>query len=338
MLKQLLAGEALLAGNSSSVDVPRLNLLALTPGQQAFVEAYLPKRRYNATSINQFNYALFAPGNLGLKYDASATLSAAETFAQGRGNCLSISFLVASMLRYGGFRVHFQEVMTAPSWSPTNTSDSYQITRHVNVVVKLPTSGREMTLDFNRSRETAIERIRSKRLSDAEAMAQYYNNHAVNYMFEGDVARALGYFRKALLLAPKDASIWSNVGVLYRRAQLTAEAEAAFLHAIDLDASTLSPINNLVTLYARTGQAEKAEEYRRLVQAWRDKNPYYRLQLAQRAFAEQRFIDARRHVDFVISELDGNEQALLLRQAIEQKLQRAFLDSSRQHPQQCPAC
>ncbi len=311
--------------------LPDIDILAIDAAAKHFVDSFLPeseiRKGFDAYAIQHFVNAVFAPGMLGLQYNSSATYTAQETFEKGNGNCLSAALLLASMLRYAGNDVYFQEVMVAPNWDRLSDDNrygdtSYKVTRHINIVSKLSSRSRvtyasntevgksanTVTIDFNRTNAGIVNQRRAIRktvkLTDKEVFAQYYNNLAVEFMAVGNKRDAFNYYRKALDLSPRDPSLWSNLGVLYRRYQHYGVAEAAFLQALRLDSNSYSAMNNLVSLYTAIGAEKEKQYYLATIQNWRNRNPYYRYVLAQEAFRQSRFNDAQRHLDFVIRALE----------------------------------
>ena len=62
----------------------------------------------------------------------------------------------------------------------------------------------------------------------------------------------------ALQLSPQMSHLWVNLGVVYRRADQHQAAEAAYLHALEVDSFDRSAMNNLMVLY---DLLDREEEY-----------------------------------------------------------------------------
>ena len=87
-----------------------------------------------------------------------------------------------------------------------------------------------------------------------------YVNLAVMAQQRGDPARALGFLRQALLLAPADARICSNLGSLLDDLGEKAEARPLLEKAVQLRPDLAEARINLGVLLAQTGELERALE------------------------------------------------------------------------------
>lgn len=280
-LDELLRGTPLdLAGDTANI-VAEEEVLGVSAEMQDFLNAHVSRTADRATRLRQLAYAIVSEGSFGLEYDET-TRTAAETFRTQRGNCLSFSNMFVAMARRADLDVYFQEVDTPPDWSFRD--EAFVLNRHVNVVVDLGVDG-EHVVDFNMDDfRTSYDR---RRISDARALAHFYNNMAVERMRVGDSASALLYFRRAIGHDPAFSPAWTNLGLLYWREGHPAHAEAAYLQALKADGRDLVAMSNLASLYERRGDHERAATYRDRVIDHRQRNPYYRFQLAREAFLAQ---------------------------------------------------
>ena len=71
-------------------------------------------------------------------------------------------------------------------------------------------------------------------------------------------------------------------------------------------------MSNLASLYQRRGDRERAAEYRSWVSGHRERNPYYRLQLARTAFEAQDYDAAIRHLNYAIRRKKNEDQLFFL--------------------------
>jgi Tfp pilus assembly protein PilF len=90
------------------------------------------------------------------------------------------------------------------------------------------------------------------------------------------------------------------MGVLYLRHGHYREAEAAFLHTLELDSSNITAINNLQHLYTQQGNTQLADYYGKEAQRSRMKNPYYRYFLAKRMLDNNKPNSALKHIKWAI--------------------------------------
>ena len=266
--------------------IPDVDMLALTPGMKTFAERHSNGDGPQHGKAWSLAYAVMDPYIFDFDYDPRITLPADRTFEHRTGNCLSFSSMFISMARDVGLTAYFQEVEILPTWR--NVGDNLLVGKHVNAVI---VDGRyRFTVDV--SGRVGREIDRTRRLSDAEAKAQFYNNLAVDGLIEKDLALAYAYFHKALEIDLHLSYIWANLGVVLRRNGQTEEAILAYKAALELDPNERISLNNLLLIYIEDENLEAAEEIRDRVDRNQRRNPYYVQHLAELAIEEQRFSDA----------------------------------------------
>jgi Flp pilus assembly protein TadD len=302
-LDELLAGRPLELTGPPPALVERRDVLGMSPEMQSFLDEQVSRGADRLSRLRQLSAALLRGDRFKLQYDEK-TRTASVTFQEKRGNCLSFSNMFVAMARYVGLAASFQEVDTPPDWSFRD--NAFVLNRHVNVLVDFggggskqeregslgrgtqtlmarPSAGGEHIVDFNMDDfRTSYDR---RRIPDTRALAHYYNNVAVERMRAGEAAAALGNFRRAVESDPSFSPAWTNLGILYLRRGHPAHAEAAQLQALKADPSDPVAMSNLAGLYERQGDGGRAASYRKRVMAHRNRNPYYRFQLAREAFA-----------------------------------------------------
>jgi len=274
-----------LAGHDA-VQIEDVELLQLTPEMSAFTDRYAKAEDSDDGKAWRLAYAALDPFLLDFKYDPMVTLPADEAFRRRRGNCLTFSSMFVAMARDAGLHAWYQEVIVPPEWSAVK--ETLLVSKHVNAVVS--DWGSRFVIDVSRRKKTPLEQTR--RMSDEEALAQYYNNLGADALVENDLARAHAYFSKALEAHPGLGYVWSNLGVVLRRNGQTDEAIVAYRAATELDAGDPVALNNLHTLYTEEGRLEDAAAIEQRVEHNRRKNPYYLHYLAEVANEEERWSDA----------------------------------------------
>ena len=292
-VEELLSGTALGQRQPAQALVDEDEILAVSPEMVRFLDSYVGRDAGSFVKLHQLLYAIITEGSFGLEYD-DRTRTAAQTFADRRGNCLSFSNMFVAMARDVGLNVSYQEVDIPPDWSFDN--DVYVLNRHVNVHVDLGITG-EHVVDFN------IDDFRASYdrwvIPDSRAFAHYYNNMGAEHMLAGDRASALAYFRKALFDSDRSFSpAWTNLGTLYRRSSLTSHAEAAYLRALTVDRHDEVAVSSLAELYHSRGETELADAYLKKVINHRKQNPYYRYHLAREAFFSGDYATAISHLRY----------------------------------------
>ncbi len=301
-LDELRSGAALGLTQDSGRLIRPEEVLAVSAAMQAFLDAHVSRGADRVTRLRQLASAIVDKSRFGLQYDET-TRTASETFGTRRGNCLSFSSMFVALARRTGLDADYQEVDVPPDWSFKH--DTFVLNRHVDVVVDLGKSG-EHVVDFNMDDfRTTYDR---RRISDARALAHFYNNLAVERMQAGDTASALAYFREATTHDPSFSPAWTNLGILYLRHRRPDYAEASYLQALAADGGDLVAMSNLADLYERQGDRERAALYRSRVSAHRQRNPYYRFQLAREAFAAQDYESAIGHLHYAIGQKKNEDQ------------------------------
>jgi len=303
---ELRAGAVLGEAQDPSSLVGAEEVLAVSAEMQAFLDVHVARSADRVTRLRQLAHAIVGEATFGLEYDET-TRTASETFRTRRGNCLSFSNMFLAMARRMGLDVDYQEVDVPPDWSFKD--DAFVLNRHVNVLVNLGKEG-EHVVDFNMDDfRTTYDR---RAIPDARALAHFYNNLAVERMQAGDTAAALIYFRRATVHDPRFSPAWTNLGILYLRKGHPDYAEAAYLQALKADGGDLVAMSNLANLYERQGDQERAALYRNRVADHRERNPYYRFQLAREAFLAQDYDLAIRHLNYAVRKKKNEDQFCFL--------------------------
>lgn len=293
--EELLAGTALNVAAESAHIAEEREVLAVDAQMAEFLDAHVARKAAADLKLHQLVNAIIDSGTFRIDYEA-ITHTASETFHMRRGNCFSFSTMFAAMARHVGIDARYQEVDIPPDWTLSN--DTFVLNQHVNLYVDLGPAGKRI-VDFN------IGDLRSsydmRTISDARALAHYYNNIAVEWMQAGDTVSALASFRKAIAQDNRQYSpAWTNLGTLYVRHGNRDYAEAAYLQALRTNADDLVAMSDLARLYELSGHPERAVAYRSRVLNHRRLNPYYRYELARRAYAARQYDEAIGHLKFAV--------------------------------------
>jgi len=301
-LERVLAGQALLATEELHWTLPDDRVMALNDDMHRFLAAYVPGGS-DKQKLSDLLYAIMHQGLLGLTYNPHTTYTAADTFLHQQGNCLSFTTMFIALAREVGLKAYFNEVDVPPVWDLQSES-TYVVFKHINAVVNV---GRERkVVDLNL--ENYDVDYQQRKLPDRQAEAQYYNNRSMEHLYARNSREAFRYLRKAIELAPELDYLWSNLGTIYRREGLLAEAEIAFHQALRLNPRSRLAASNLGRLYKQLGNDRRAAEYEQLVERFRLKNPYYRYHLAQTAVAEKDYRTALKHIRAAINAEDRDHR------------------------------
>lgn len=277
-------------------------VLALNDDMRWFVDTYVSDSSSSERRLQSLLRAIFHGGMLGLEYDPLKTYNAADTFRYQEGNCLSFTNMFVALGREAGLKVWFNEVKVPPTWD-MHSASTHVYYRHMNAVVKTHRGTHIVDLNL----ENYDVDYPQHRVSDEYAIAQFYNNRAMELLFEGDIVQAFHLIRAALQLEPELAFLWGNLGTIYRRGHWYDEAEIAYRQVLSLEPSNLMAMSNLGRLYRQMAASDndgyylqQADYFDQLASRYRLKNPYYHYHLAQQALDQRAFDVALTHIEAAI--------------------------------------
>jgi len=276
-------------------DLPELDILELSPEMKMFLDDHVRGRRNENEKLRLLIFAVMGEGTFRLIYDET-TRTAAETFRDQRGNCLSFTNMFIAMARYLGLEASYQEVEVPPDWSLAG--QSFLLNKHVNVLLELGHGMRVVDFNIYDFKMRFDRRV----ISDRRGRAHYYNNLGVEKMLDGDNSLALAHFHRSLSEDESFGPAWINLGILHRREDFPDYAEAAYLQALKIDSLDLVAMSNLANLYEAEGLVEQAAHNRAMVESHRMENPYYRYMLATEAFTAGNYRAAIDHLRFAIDD------------------------------------
>ena len=292
--------------------VTAADLCTLSPAMSAHLHsrAFRTKLREQGTARGLVS-ALYDKSDLQLDYDATRTQTAAQTYAQRSGNCLSLVIMTAAFARELGMRVRFQSVQTEQGWSRANTL--YLLSDHVNIQLGPRAStpnaydpDSTLTVDFLPSGDAA--RLRTRELEQADIVALYMNNRAVEELVEGRSAEAYWWARGALQARPSLMAAYNTLGVIYHRSGRPLLAERVYRAALEREPDNLVVMQNLAPLLAANG---KTAESTALVQRLARLNPappFHYFNLGMAAWHADDFARARSHFAREVARAPYNDE------------------------------
>lgn len=286
---QLLSGAPLLGGPVDIATLPDDAPLTLSPEMRAHLAQVAPGARGDVRL--QALLRAFQTRDFIVDYDAQATLTAEETYRQQKGNCMAFTLMMVAMARELGAEASFNQVEVPPVWGHDETR-TFVVYRHINMVSE-NNRGRRV-VDFNLAAYDPL--YDQRKLSDTEALAQYYSNRGLEWMQSGDQLNAFSYMRKALELQPDNADLWANLGALYSRHRLFGVAEQSYQQALVLDAGHAIALSNLERLYRKQQRDELADYYAERSRYHRERNPYYLYYQARDAYEHGNYRVAKKQL------------------------------------------
>lgn len=196
--------------------------------------------------------AMFDGGSFVFDYDADVSLTAAEAFEAGRGNCVSFTNLFIALGRSRGIPVR----LAILEREPRAERDGDLVLVNTHVVAAYAHSGKLTVYDFYRLRREEVRGIRL--LDDIWVTAIYLNNLAVRHLRAGELESAGLRLDQALRLAPTFVGALGNLGVVRRRRGDTDGAFDAYRQALEFAPRDATVLGNLATLYAGLGRSREA--------------------------------------------------------------------------------
>jgi Tfp pilus assembly protein PilF len=273
------------------------SLFALSPAMRAHLQsrAFQAKLRQGGAARGLLN-ALYDKQDLQLDYDATVTRTAAETYAERSGNCLSLVIMTAAFARELGMQVRFQSVETEETWSRANSL--YLVSDHVNISLAPPILAHrtfdteaELTVDFLAPRDAG--RLRARELTEADIVALYLNNRAVEELVQGRTADAYWWARAALQARPSTLAAYNTLAVIYQRSGRPLLAEQVYRAALERTPDSLIVMQNLVPLLAANGKPGEADVLKQRLARLYPAPPYHYFNLGMDAYKSGDFGQAR---------------------------------------------
>ncbi len=296
-----ITAEEVLAGAPFNLDkiqvelVPEEDVFVVSPEMKLFLDSSVDPSAGDSYRLHQLADAVINDGSFDLEYSAT-TRTASETFWERGGNCLSFTIMFVVMARYLDLDVEYQEVDVPAEW--TRDGGVSILNRHINVFVDMGQK-RYRVVDFNT--DNLESDFKMVTISDDRALAHFNNNMGAERLLAGDTTSAFLYLRRAIANDNGGFSpAWTNLATLYLREGFSAHAEVGYLEALKADRSDFVAVSNLARIYQQMGDTERAAEYQKKVVYHRKRNPYYRYQLAERAFDAGDYDAAIDHLKYAV--------------------------------------
>jgi hypothetical protein len=216
-VNELLSGVAIFGAPVDSSIVPDPGLFATDEEMRAFVVEHVGDARTERERLRRLLAGMVTSGLMSIDYDDSTTKTAQETFHDRVGNCISFTSLFVALAREADLEVTFQTVDVPPAWYAD--SNLVILNDHVNALVTQKFEAR-VIVDFNATELKGD--YETKPVSDAYALALYFNNIAMDALRTGKHEEAFRLLKKAIQTYPDIAANWANLGV---RSQAPAVAD-----------------------------------------------------------------------------------------------------------------
>lgn len=273
-----------------NADLQPRDILATTEEMREFAVRHTGGNNYSRTRLMSLHWAVKSKGMLGMHYDPFAEGTARQAFERGSANCLSYAHMFIALAREVGLDARYQWMEVRPEWH--RMGERVAVRLHVNVLVRMR-DGSEYTVDIDPLNRAQVAGTR--RMSDAEGLALYYNNIAMNALGEERPVEAWQYLVRGLEVAPGLSHLWVNLGAIYRYSGQYRAAEQAYFRALGIDHRDRSAMNNLVVLYEAQDRIDERDYWLDQLKHYREMNPYFHANLGNIAMEEGRWDDAYAH-------------------------------------------
>lgn len=211
----------------------------------------------------------FIFGWIKLQYARAPTRTAAETFTDGHGNCLSFVNLFVAVGRERRLNPFFVEVEDYQRW---NYRDGVVISRG-HIVAGMYVDGEMATYDFLPYRPKSYRDFEP--ISDLAAAGHYYNNLGAEALMANDLDAAERWLGIAVRLAPDFDKAINNHGILLLRRDRVDEAAHVYEEGLELHPQSVPLLTNLVRTYQIQGRHGRAGELLDILEDMNMASPFF---------------------------------------------------------------
>jgi Tfp pilus assembly protein PilF len=213
--------------------------------------------------------------------------------------------MTSALAKELGLPVHYQSVFVDESWS--RAGGLHFSAGHVNLTVgkryhdvKSRVDDNVMiTIDFNPPQENRSHHTWA--ITEATVIAMYMNNRGAEALARGQLDNAYWWVREAIRQDPTFESAYNTLGVIYRRHGNLAEAENAFLLALEHEPLNIQAMSNLSLVLSDQGRIAESKELSAKLEQRRPYPPFHFFNLGQTAMQSGDFKTAR---DMFAREID----------------------------------
>lgn len=278
--------------------VSATDLFTLSPAMRAYLnsQAFNRHLRQSGTRLGLVE-ALYSKTDLKLEYESSKTRTAAETYAERSGNCLSLVIMTAAFAKELNMPVRFRSVDVGNAWS--RKAGLYLGSAHVNVAIGEPVDsgfrsngmGEFLVVDFIPQDEA--ERLRARELDEDDIVALYMNNRAAEMLVQDRIDDAYWWARAAVDKRPGLIAALNTLAVIYNRHGELALAEQTYRAALQREPENVMVMRNLQPVLATLGKHAEAQLLAQRIASIEPFPPYHHFDQGMLALREGDFGKAR---------------------------------------------
>lgn len=260
------------------------DLFALSPAMRSYLNSPAFTRHLRQSGQRRgLVDALYSKTDLKLEYESSKTRTAAETFADRSGNCLSLVIMTAAFARELKMPVIFRSVDVGNAWS--RKAGLYLGSSHVNIAIGEPVGkrafgssgggelGEYLLVDF--IPQDAAARLRARDLDEDDIVALYLNNRAAEMLVQDRIDDAYWWARAAVVKRPGLMAALNTLAVIYNRHGELALAEQTYRAALAREPENVMVMRNLEPVLATLGKHAEARALARRIASIEPFPPYH---------------------------------------------------------------
>ena len=288
--------------NEPAVQVVDVDVLAVSPEMDVFLEQYILPYSNIHTRMTLLMDAVSANGMLDFDYDDSYTLTSVDAFNKHAGNCIGFANMLIALARRSGIKARYQEVLKRHEWS--TREETVLLVKHINVI--LEGAGYTYVMDVSGIRLSPT--ARRQLISDSYAKALYYNNLGAEALIKNDLPTAYAFMTRAIETEPELTDSWINIGVVLGRNGQLADAETVLRKALEINNSEYTALSNLYEIYITQEKFEAAAAIENRVERYRQRNPYYLMQLSEETLLQGDTEEALKLIQRAVKKKDNDHQ------------------------------
>lgn len=242
-----------------------------------------------STRLEVLQRSFFETHEFEFEYDQARTLTAQEAFLARHGNCMSFTSLFVALSRSLSMPTFLLSVKRQPE--VIKDEGLVVVNRHVVAGYRAPNKVYIYDFYVTDSSPYVSQRV----IDDVEASAIYHTNIGGYAIRIDDLDEAERNLELAVVLSPRFAPAWVNLGVTRSRLGDTEGAFDALQRALNVEPGNSSALVNLARLYRDQGRTEEAETAMRAA-AEGTRNPFTLIAMADVEMTRGRFEEARQYL------------------------------------------
>jgi Tfp pilus assembly protein PilF len=238
--------------------------------------------------------ALYTKGDLKLEYESSYTRTAAETFRDRVGNCMSLVIMTAAFAKELNIPVRFQSV-DMESWS--RSGNYYLLSGHVNIMLGSRTDVsdalREHVLVVDFLPAAQADTLGAHLISEDQIVSMFQNNRAAEALVDGRLDDAYWWARAAVARNPASAMPLNTLAVIYDHHGDKPMAERVYRAALQREPENLVTLRNLEPVLAALGKTDEAQAIGKRLASLEPVPPFQYFHQGVAAYQERKYDKAR---------------------------------------------